>query len=107
MVVDRLDCRLDPDHHHAEDSLMKSLLEMLDPQGFSDQFDMMGKPDPVSIPDPPGRPDMADTIDMGNNAIEEINDSVLEAEYAGELRKMEYQLSLEQIKEGHRTAERR
>lgn len=86
---------------------MRSLLEMLDPNGFTQQFDMVRKPDPVSIPDPPGRPDMADTIDHDNNAINEINESVLDAEINGGLPPMAYPLSLEQIKEGHQTAERR
>lgn len=71
--------------------MTRSLLEMLDPQGFASQFDTVRKPD---LPDPPGRPDMADVIDMDNLSIEEINESVLEAEINGGLPRMEYPLPL-------------
>jgi hypothetical protein len=74
---------------------MKSLLEMLDPSGFSSQFGMVRQPEPTAIPDPPLRPDYADVIHSDNLGIEEINDSVLEAEIMGGLPRMSYPLPLE------------
>jgi hypothetical protein len=74
---------------------MKSFLEVLDPDGFTLQFGLVRKPDPTVIPDPPSRPDYADVIDMENNSIEEINDSVLDAENAGVLSRLAYPLPLE------------
>jgi hypothetical protein len=74
---------------------MKSFLEVLDPESFVSQFGLVRKPDPTVIPDPPSRPDYADVIDMNNLSIEEINDSVLDAENAGVLSRMAYPLPLE------------
>lgn len=54
-----------------------------------------GYPTSPKSSDPPGRPDMADVIDMQNLSIEEISDSVLEAEVKGGLPRMEYPLPLE------------
>lgn len=74
---------------------MKSFLEVLDPAGFASQFGLVRKPDPTVIPDPPSRPDYADVLDHDNNAIDEINDSVLDAENAGVLSRLKYPLPLE------------
>lgn len=54
------------------------------------------------------RPDNLDVIHMGNDAIDEVCDSQLAAEDRGDLPRTDYgRLSLEQIYEGHMTAERR
>lgn len=54
------------------------------------------------------RPDNLDVIDMNNQSIDDIRDSHLAAEDRGEIQRMNYgRLSLEQIYEGHMTAERR
>ena len=74
---------------------MKSFLEVLDPQSFASQFGLVRKPDSTVIPNPPRRPDYADVLDFDNNAIEEINDSVLDAEFQGVLSRLEYPLPLE------------
>lgn len=72
----------------------KSFLEILDPSNFASQFGLVRKPDTISIPDPPSRPDYADVLDHDNLSIEEINDSVLDAENAGVLSRMAYPLPL-------------
>ena len=74
---------------------MKSFLELLDPAGFASQFGLVRKPDPTVIPDPPIRPDYADVLDHDNTSIEEINDSVLDAEFQGVLPRMSYPLPLD------------
>jgi hypothetical protein len=73
---------------------MKIFLEVLDPAGFASQFGLVRKPDPTVIPDPPSHPDYADVLDMNNLSIQEINDSVLDAENAGVLSRMAYPLPL-------------
>lgn len=73
---------------------MKSFLEVLDPAGFVSQFGLVRKPDPTVIPDPPSWPGGLDVLDMNNLSIEEINDSVLDAENAGVLSRMAYPLPL-------------
>lgn len=67
-----------------------SLMEWLHPECFALKYGSVRKPEPTVIPYPPSRPDYADVIDMENNSIEEINDSVLDAENAGVLSRLEY-----------------
>jgi hypothetical protein len=75
--------------------MSRSFLGVLDPAGFASQFGLVRKPEPAVIPDPPSRPDYADVLDHENTSIEEINDSVLDAENAGVLSRLEYPLPLE------------
>lgn len=91
---------------------MKTFLEVLQPSVFEAQFKALDAeiadldhhigrvqglrmPEPQIIPDPPGRPDMADVLMLGNEGIEEVNDSVLDAEFDGVLRRLDYPLPLE------------
>jgi hypothetical protein len=88
--------RLDYHNRYSEESMMtRSFLEVLDPDSFVSQFGLVRKPDATVIPDPPSRPDYADVLDHDNLSIEEINDSVLDAENAGVLSRLEYPLPLE------------
>lgn len=76
---------------------MKSLLEMLDPQGFASQFGNVRATERTPIPAIPmpglsawERPDYADVILMDNEGAEDVRDSVLLAEEVGDLPRMDY-----------------
>lgn len=76
---------------------MKSLLEMLDPQGFASQFGTVRATEPTPIPAIPmpglsawERPDYADVILMDNEGMEDVRNSVVSAEAAGEITPMKY-----------------
>lgn len=71
---------------------MNTLMDWLNPAAVVDRFDTVRK---LDLPDPPGRPDMADVLMLGNEGIEEVNDSVIDAEFAGVLRRLDYPLPLE------------
>jgi len=46
--------------------------------------------EPTPIPDPPMRPDSMDVLLLGNEAIEEVAQSVEDAEASGKLERMRY-----------------